>query len=77
MTKTYALRRLLEHGPMTRKQITECTRWPLATVNGAIKSCIDASTIARADFDGKVWSYRSRINDECKRPAQGADAVPV
>lgn len=27
MSRTYALKRLLEHGPMTPKEITACTRW--------------------------------------------------
>ena len=27
MTRTYALKRLLEHGPMTPREITACTRW--------------------------------------------------
>lgn len=27
MSKPYALRMLLEHGPMHPREITECTRW--------------------------------------------------
>lgn len=36
MTKTYALKRLLEHGPMDVAAITDCTRWNPMQVKGAL-----------------------------------------
>jgi hypothetical protein len=62
MTKTYALRRLLEHGPMTRPEIVECTSWTSRTVGDALGRCLRSGYVARCGFDGKVNSYRSRIN---------------
>lgn len=37
MTKTYALKRLLEHGPMTPGEIKTCTRWPGRQVEHALE----------------------------------------
>lgn len=36
MTKTYCLKRLLEHGPMTIPEIVECTRWGNRQVKRAL-----------------------------------------
>jgi len=66
MTKTYALRRLLEHGPMTRPEIVECTRWTSRTVGKALCNAIRRGYVVRYGFNGKVNSYRSRINTKLK-----------
>lgn len=55
MTKTYALKRLLEHGPMTRSQLVECTRWPAKHVDSALSACIAQRVVRRAG--------RARIGD--------------
>jgi hypothetical protein len=39
MTKAYALRRLLEHGPMTRPEIVACTGWSVNEVHAALRAC--------------------------------------
>jgi len=69
MTKTHALRRLLEHGPMTRPEIVECTRWTSGAVGNALGRCIRSGYVVRYGFDGKLNSYRSRINTTGNRPA--------
>ena len=47
MTKTYALVRLLEHGPMTSSEILACTRWPRGTMSKAIAVCIAQGVVER------------------------------
>lgn len=37
MTKTYALKRLLEHGQMTRPEIVDCTGWTTSQVDRALQ----------------------------------------
>jgi hypothetical protein len=68
MTKTHALRRLLEHGPMTRPEIVECTRWTSGAVGNALGRCLRSGYVVRYGFDGKLNSYRSRINGLPIRP---------
>ena len=36
MTRTYALKRLLEHGPLTMREIVRITRWTSAQVGSAL-----------------------------------------
>ena len=45
MTKTYALKRLLEHGPMTPFDIQDCTRWTCKQVHSAINSLLESDLI--------------------------------
>ena len=45
MTRTYALRKLLEHGPMTRREITECTGWTRDVVNHALRALMDSAAV--------------------------------
>ena len=47
MTHTYALKRLLEHGPMTRCEIRICTGWKGRSVDAAISKCINQQLIRR------------------------------
>lgn len=66
MTRTYALRRLLEHGPMTLAEIVDCTGWRWATAKNALDALLDQHLIRRAgtktelDFMTKrhVWTYQ-------------------
>ena len=55
MTKSYALRKLLEHGPMTRGQLIECTRWTANQVRWALSECIAKREVRRVG--------RARIGD--------------
>lgn len=45
MNRTYCLKRLLEHGPMTPKEITACTRWTSKQVHQAIDGLLAADLI--------------------------------
>ena len=45
MTRTYALKRLLEHGPMTPKEITECTRWTSKQVHRTLELLLETGLI--------------------------------
>ena len=45
MSRTYALKRLLEHGPMTPKEITECTRWTSKQVHRALECLLETELI--------------------------------
>lgn len=47
MTKDYALYGLLWHGPMTRVEIAECTRWSWSQVRNAIDALADAGLLRR------------------------------
>jgi len=47
MTRTYALKRLLEHGPMTPKQIAECTRWTSRQVHKVLDQLLITETVRR------------------------------
>lgn len=49
MTRPYALKRLLEHGPMTPKEITACTRWTSKQVHRALDTLLEAELIERKD----------------------------
>lgn len=45
MSKTYALKRLLEHGPMTPGEIVRCTRWTKREVYGTAQHLIEKGLI--------------------------------
>lgn len=50
MTKTYALKRLLEHGPMTRAQIVECTGWKRRQVESALQDVLRANLVIPSGY---------------------------
>ena len=45
MTRTYALKRLLEHGPMTAKEIRDCTRWTSKQVHQVLDHLLASGLI--------------------------------
>lgn len=47
MKRTYALKRLLEHGPMTPVEIRDCTRWTIKQVHKTIEALLITETITR------------------------------
>lgn len=49
MTRTYALKRLLEHGPMSAKEIKECTRWTTDQVHKTLDNLLDSEVVTRID----------------------------
>lgn len=42
MTRTYAAKRLLEHGPLTLREFTEITGWKQDTARTALRHLIEA-----------------------------------
>lgn len=52
MTRTYALKRLLEHGPMTRREIRECTRWTVRTTGHALETLLAQGLVRRSHRHG-------------------------
>lgn len=47
MTRTYALKRLLEHGPLTTAEIVEIMGGEQSTVHKAIENCTASGVIVR------------------------------
>lgn len=45
MTRTYTLKRLLEHGPLTIRQSVEITGWTCKQVHSALDSLLSAGLI--------------------------------
>lgn len=67
MTKTYALKRLLEHGAMDIASIAACTRWKPFEVKNAVRSCLHHKLIKRRRASGNAspcakFEYEAVIN---------------
>lgn len=67
MTKTYALKRLLEHGAMDVAEIIACTRWEPKAVKYAVRSCLHHKLIKRRRASGNSspcakFEYEAVIN---------------
>ncbi len=45
MTRTYAARRLLEHGPLSMAQFKEITGWPAQQAYNTIKALLSSGTV--------------------------------
>ncbi len=52
MTRTYAMKRLLEHGPLTPTQMRQITGWTIKQVHYALDALLEANqvTIDRGRF---------------------------
>ena len=62
MSKTYALKRLLEHGPMTPGEMKACTRWPGRQVEHALnelRRCGLVRMVRRADDQERGYAYEA------------------
>lgn len=58
MKKAYALTKLLEHGPMQRDEILECTGWTYKQVERAIGDCTKSGLVRRIRKNGFAkWFY--------------------
>jgi predicted transcriptional regulator len=52
MTRTHALKRLLEHGGLTRKEIVEITGWTAKQVHYSLAYLADLQVIVKSK---KAW----------------------
>lgn len=52
MTRTYALKRLLEHGALTRKEIVEITGWTAKQVHLTLAYLAEIGAIVKQE---KTW----------------------
>ena len=52
MTRTYALKRLLEHGALTYTEILEVTRWEKKSAKDAIKKLLKCGLVKRTTVHG-------------------------
>jgi DNA-binding IclR family transcriptional regulator len=52
MTRSYALLRLLEHGPLNRREIVEISGWTETQVHSVLQYLADLGKIAK---DKKLW----------------------
>jgi len=60
MKRTYALKRLLEHGPMISSEITECTRWTGRQVQKTLQVLLKQRVIrqvTRTEGDRRGYAY--------------------
>jgi DNA-binding transcriptional regulator GbsR (MarR family) len=53
MVKTYALKRLLEHGPLTFSEIVEITGWPYKSVSSVVCRMMDQDILCTICEIGK------------------------
>ena len=52
MTRSYALLKLLEHGPLSRQEIIEITGWTKTQVHSVLQYLVQVEKIAK---DKKLW----------------------
>lgn len=52
MTRTYAARRLLEHGPLTARELLAITRWPSGTVKTIVERLTQRGVIEPRNLPG-------------------------
>lgn len=58
MKKTYALARLLEHGPLTMGEVLEITRWKRKTAEFAIRELRAAQIVTARPITSRCSEYR-------------------
>lgn len=64
MTRTYALKRLLEHGAMRASDVIDCTRWKPSQVYRTAQHLIDQGIVERkvvAKRDGCRVAYEAVV----------------
>lgn len=57
MTHTYALVRLLEHGPLTMAELIEITRWSWNAVRSALGRLIEAGRVRAVPVGNRRNAY--------------------
>ena len=55
MTRTYALKRLLEHGALTFPEIVAITGWPRRVAWAALEQCRIAGVVTFRGPEGGTW----------------------
>lgn len=55
MTRTYALKRLLEHGPLTTRQICVITGWTSKQVHHAIDGMLESEVVVMLRGSRTKW----------------------
>lgn len=58
MTRVHALKRLLEHGPLTRAEIVEQTGWSQNTVTAALRNLRLQKVLRSTPVNGNALRYR-------------------
>lgn len=58
MSRTYCLRRLLEHGELTWGQLMEITGWSFNELRGAMTRLLDAGTVEKQTAGPHRNAYR-------------------
>jgi predicted transcriptional regulator len=53
MTRSYALKKLLEHGPLTRREILEITGWKVKQVHFTLAYLAHTGAIVKQE---KAWT---------------------
>jgi len=62
MKRTYAVKRLLEHGPMTRPELLDCTRWSGRQLSHTLDHVVRVGVVRRVRVPGRcvrsaAWVY--------------------
>jgi predicted transcriptional regulator len=58
MTRTYTAKRLLEHGPLTWRELLEITGWRESVLKGAIQNLIDTELVVAEKASSRRNVYR-------------------
>jgi hypothetical protein len=56
MTRTYALKRLLEHGPLTTRQMRDITGWSCRQVNSTIDCLLKCELVVMLRGKRAKWN---------------------
>lgn len=58
MTRTYALKRLLEHGPLNMKELMAITGWKNNQIHHAIECLIQVGIVTKEKASSTKYVYR-------------------
>lgn len=76
MTRTYALKRLLEHGPMRLAEIVECTGWKYRQVEHTLNELVACRLVERRKEYG-FWSRYEAVMPRGERLSRTTAALTV
>lgn len=65
MTRTYALKRVLEHGAMSYADLLDCTRWTGRVLSRTLQQCMATGVVVRRQVlrcaaRQRAWVYEAR-----------------